>query len=86
MLDFIKTTNEVLIREIPNILITSVGYKCRDSIMILNIHFYDLNFNNKAFEFMYYQVPKSLLALEDELDLEFTAFLNEKVKPVFNLK
>lgn len=83
LFDFIKITNEVLSKEIPNLLITNVNYRSSEGTNIINVHFYDINFKIKGFQFSYYAVPNPLIDIEYNLVLEFTAYLDEHVKPIF---
>jgi hypothetical protein len=54
--------------------------------MIMNVHFYDTDFKIKGFQFTYYEVPNPLIDIEYNLVLEFTAYLDEHVKPIFKNK
>ena len=47
LFDFIKITNEVLSKEIPNLLITDVNYRSSEGTNIINVHFYDIDFKIK---------------------------------------
>ena len=83
LFDFIRITNEVISKELPNLLITNVNYRCDEGTMIMNFRFYDTDFKIKGLQFMYYEVPNPLIDIEYNLVLEFTAYLDEHVKPIY---
>lgn len=85
LLDFIKVTSEVMLKEIPNLLIIDVNYRCEDEIMKINIHLFDLNFKVKVFQFAYC-IPGYMLDIENDLAFKFTRYLGEHVKPIFKNK
>ena len=82
LFDFIKITNEVLSKEIPNLLITDVNYRSSEGTNIINVHFYDIDFKIKGFQFAYYAVPNPLKKVDNDLTLEFTDYLENYVKPI----
>lgn len=83
LFDFIRITNEVLSKEIPNLLITNVNYRSSERTNIINVHFYDLDFQIKGFQFMYYVAPNPLKKIDYDLILEFTNYLDDYVRPIF---
>ena len=82
LIDFIKITNEVLSKEIPNLLITDVNYRSSEGTNIINVHFYDIDFKIKGFQFAYYTVPNPLKKVDNDLTIEFTNYLENYVKPI----
>ena len=82
LFDFIRITNEVISKELPNLLITNVNYRSSEGINIINVHFYDIDFKIKGFQFAYYAVPNPLIDIEYDLVLEFTTYLENCVKPI----
>ena len=86
LLDFIRITSETMSKEIPNALITNIDYRCKNGIMIIEVYFYDIKLKTKAFQFAYYEDPNPLIDIEYNLVLEFTAYLDEHVKPIFKNK
>lgn len=85
MLDFIHTTSEVLKEEMPNVLIKEVNYRQQDTLFILSVRFFDLDFNIVGFDYTY-SIESRPLTIEDNLKIEFTNYVNNKIKPILELK
>lgn len=83
MLEFIKITNDIMLKEIPYIIITNVDYREENTVMTVRVEYFDLQFNKQAFKFRYIEAQRPLYG-EDPLIPEFTAYLRTYVKPVFN--
>lgn len=82
MLNFIKTTNEIMLKEVPYIITSNINYRCENSVMTMTVHFYDLELDKRSFTFKYFEADRPLCG-DDPLILYFTNYLNMYVKPIF---
>lgn len=80
MLNFIKVTSEIINEKLPMIKFSSITYRCDEGNMIINVQFYNSKMVKKAFQFMYYDTPNSLM-YGANLAYEFSSYINDKVIP-----